>query len=87
MSDELSLDEIDIILAESEPKGRTGSRGQKDPTKTRDVQTWFKLNHTGERSCEVKRHDESRPRNKGMVTVINDVAVCRVCFLAGTDKE
>lgn len=83
--DELSLDEIDSIMAQSEPT-RTPRAPKKDD---RSVTAWFKSYHiiSGERPCEVAKHDESRPRNKGMVTIVNDKAICRVCFLNQLDHE
>ena len=78
--DELSLDQIDAILAIPQSRSRT-------TVKERNVKTWFKEWHTSDRPCEVQGHDEtSRPRDKGMTTVVNDVAVCRVCYLAELDK-
>lgn len=78
--DELSLDQIDAILAIPQ------QRASRTTEKERNVKTWFKEYHTSDRPCEVQGHDEDRPRNKGMTTVINDTAVCRVCYLAELDK-
>lgn len=81
--DELSLDQIDALLAI--PQARTRTTVQE-----RNVKTWFKVTHVKakERPCEVPEHDEaSRPRDKGMTTVINDVAVCRVCYINQLDKH
>jgi hypothetical protein len=78
--DELSLDQIDALLAVPQTRSRTKNE-------ERNVKTWFKVNHTSDRSCEVQGHDEtSRSRNKGVTTVIGDVAVCRICYLAELDK-
>jgi len=81
--DELSLDQIDALLAIPQTRSRTTPQ-------ERNVKTWFKAVHVPakERSCEVPAHDEaSRPRNKGMVTVVDGVAACRVCYLAELDKH
>jgi hypothetical protein len=80
-NDELSLEFIESLEAERPTRQ---SRTAKD---TRDVTSWFKAYHTGDRNCEVKAHNESRPRNKGMCTIVNDIAVCRICFLASLDKS
>lgn len=77
--DELSLDQIDAILAIPQTRSRTSPQ-------ERNVKTWFKAWHTSDRPCEVQGHDETRPRSKGMTTVVNDVAVCRICYLAELDK-
>ena len=79
--DELDLDQIDSLLAI--PQGRTRTREEVE----RNVKTWFKATHVSDRPCEVATHDESRPRSKGMTTVIKDVAVCRICYLAELDKN
>jgi hypothetical protein len=79
---ELSLDQVDALLAIPQTRARTKEE-------ERNVKTWFKVTHTkaAEQPCQVTLHDEaSRPRNKGMTTMINDVAVCRVCYLAELDK-
>ena len=79
--DELSLDEVDSLLAIPVTRART-----KDDD--RNVKTWFKAVHVDDRPCEVAAHDEtSRPRKKGMTTIVNDVAVCRICYLAELDKS
>jgi hypothetical protein len=77
--DELSLDQVDALLAIPQTRSRTTE-------KERNVKTWFKEWHTSDRPCEVAAHDNTRPREKGMTTVINDVAVCRICYLAELDK-
>jgi hypothetical protein len=80
---ELSLDQVDALLAIPQTRPRTTEQ-------ERNVKTWFKVTHVKaqEQPCKVTTHDEtSRPRNKGMTTVINDVAVCRVCYLAELDKN
>ena len=79
--DELSLDQVDALLAIPQARSRT-----KD--EERNVKTWFKVTHVSDRPCEVVGHDEtSRPRSKGQTTVINAVAICRVCYLAELDKD
>lgn len=91
---EMGLDEVEALLATPEPqKKKPASR--KVSTDNRDITTWLKIPHTAERNCEVPNHDEAvtnagydpevRTRNKGMTTIINDLAVCRVCFLSGAD--
>lgn len=81
--EELSLDQIDALMAIPQTRPRTRTKDEE-----RNVKTWFKVTHVTakERPCEVTLHDEQRPRNKGMTTLINDVAVCRVCYLAELDK-
>ncbi|HEY1248821.1 MAG TPA: hypothetical protein VGE97_07540 [Nitrososphaera sp.] len=79
--DELDLDQIDSLLAI--PQGRT--RGERTKNVERNVKTWFKVPHV-KSSCQVAAHDESRPRDKGMMTLINDVAVCRICYLTELDR-
>lgn len=83
--DELSLEEILALQAEPEPESTRTPRKKKDPTEDRSVTNWFKLPHVPDRNCEVSDHNEERPRNKGMTVIVHDVAVCRVCFLRGTD--
>lgn len=88
MSDELSLEDIEAIQKTPEkPTQKRGSR--KVSTDNRDIQTWLKLQHISDRDCEVELHEatvpDNRPRNMGMTVIINDIAICRYCFLAGAD--
>lgn len=79
--EELSLDQIDALMAI--PQARTRTKDEE-----RNVKTWFKATHVQGRPCEVAHHDEStRPRSKGMTVVLNDVSVCRICYLAELDKD
>jgi hypothetical protein len=73
------LEEGDIA-----PKRRT----RRALTDVRSLENWIKLQHTN-RDCEVPLHDSvtDRPRNKGMSVIVNDIAVCRVCFLESADLE
>jgi hypothetical protein len=81
--DELDLDALEELLAVPEPVRRKTKAKSDD----RSINGWFAQLHTTERDCEVPNHDEeTRARSKGMTTVINDVAVCRVCFLAKKDR-
>lgn len=89
--DELSLDFVESLLAQPQTRGRT-RKTKEEELEERNINTWFKyakgIDTSGElRNCEVPNHDESRrPRNKGLTIVINEMAVCRVCFLAGLDR-
>lgn len=84
-SDELSLEEAQSLLAAA-PQVRAKTR--RFNTDDRTYSGWFKLEHTANRDCEVPSHDESeRPRKRGMVAIIDDVAVCRVCYLAERDRN
>lgn len=85
MDEELDLETIERMLAEPQPTGTRTPRTRKKDEDTRTVQSWFRLLHVSG-SCEVPNHDEDeRPRNKGMTVVINDIHVCRVCFLGLKD--
>jgi len=85
MDDELSLDFVESLLAQPD---RTRGPNSKPKPDERNIKTWMSAMHIGARNCEVPQHDENRPRNKGMVTVNRqDIAVCRICFLAGLDKN
>lgn len=82
---EFSLAELDAILGDSAevvPQRRV----RKDPHVDRTISGWFRAFHSFQRDCEVLLHDEARPRNKGACAIINDVAVCRICFLNERDK-
>jgi hypothetical protein len=84
--DDLDLDALESILAEPEPVRR--KRVSKAKTDDRSITGWFSILHTAQRNCEVPSHDEKeRPRSKGMTTIINDVAVCRICFLNKKDLQ
>lgn len=86
LDDELTADEALTLLAAEDtgPKRRS----KKISTDDRTIQTWIKLQHNITRDCEVRTHDESdRPRNKGVTVIIDDVAVCRICFLLGRDHN
>lgn len=93
--DELTLEEIEAIEAQPEPRKRTASRGSRSQTLSRDIMGWMKAEHknhdpeTGERvTCTVPSHDESeRPRTKGMVVKIGNYWVCRICFLNQRDLD
>jgi len=87
LDDELSLDEILSMQAEVEPKSERKPRTKKDPFEDRSIENWFRLDKDHVRNCEVPEHNEERPRNKGMTVIINDVAVCRLCFLNRVDSE
>jgi hypothetical protein len=90
--DELSLDFVESLLAQPQTRGRKHKSEKQELEEDRNINVWFKyakgIDSSGElRNCEVPNHDEStRPRNKGLTVLINDVAVCRVCFLAGLDR-
>jgi len=89
--DELSLDFVESLLAQPNPTRGRRKTQQQELEEDRNVNTWFKYakgfdENRELRNCEVPNHDESRPRNKGLTVIINDVAVCRVCFLAGRDR-
>lgn len=82
-NDELSQDEVLSLLAQDDKPKR---KSKKVSTDDRTIGTWIKLQHIANRDCEVSTHDESdRPRNKGMTVVIDEIAVCRICFLLGRD--
>lgn len=92
-TEDMDLDEIEKLLAQPDKTRSTATR--KASTDDRSIIGWFKLPHTvgnpddpDSRGCQVPAHDEeARPRNMGMVTIIDGVAVCRVCFLAQLDKQ
>ena len=59
-----------------------------DPTLTRDVTTWFRLNHhRKEDGCDNPDCSDPRPpTDKGRMIIIylkGNKACCRFCFLAG----
>lgn len=83
--EELSLDFVEDLLAQPDTTRRARASPKPDD---RNINTWMQAQHIGTRNCEVPNHDESkRPRDKGMVTINKqDVAVCRICFLASLDK-
>jgi hypothetical protein len=85
----LSPDQIKILLSlpDKQARGRK-PKGYVD-TSVRDYQTWFKLNH--------KMYEEGAPddkpqcanpncpdtRNKQMISDVNGINMCRICFLGG----
>lgn len=75
------LEEGDVI-----PKKRGVRKSLYDD---RTLQGWLKVPHIAARDCEVPMHDAvtDRPRNKGMVTVVGDLAMCRICYMNEVDKE
>ncbi len=77
---ELNLDEIEAILATPEPTKRKAKTNVEDRT----ITTWFKLFHTFQRPCEVPAHEVEE--RKAACVIINDVAMCRKCFLGEKDK-
>lgn len=89
--EELSLDFVESLLAQPQTRGRRKTESE-ELEEDRNINTWFKyakgIDSSGElRNCEVPKHDETnRPRNKGLTIVIGEMAVCRVCFLAGLDR-
>lgn len=78
----LSNDEIKDLLATSRGRGT-----KVDPTRFRDIGTWFKLDHfIKEDGCDNEECLDSRPKTDlgtNIVTVVKGRACCRVCFLAG----
>jgi hypothetical protein len=75
----------ELLESDDRPKRRV----RKSLTDVRTLENWIKLQHTANRECEVPLHDAitDRPRTMGMMVIINDMAVCRMCFLAEADKE
>lgn len=84
--DELSEDEVLNLLAEPSRSTTTRTRG-KSGDEERTLKHWFDRPHT-KKPCEVpKHHKESRSVTKGLTTMIDGVAVCRVCYLDGKDRD
>lgn len=91
-TDDLSLEDIEGILAEPEPKKTSRARSKVDLT-DRTIATWLKTQHQLGFECDVPLHDEAvtaqgmpgRARNKGMTITIGDYHVCRLCFLESAD--
>jgi len=91
LDDDLTLEEAEALLAQPDAPRRRVKKALLDE---RTLMSWIKLEHhsvnfeTGERyQCEVPGHDESRPRDKGMVVIINEIPVCRLCFLNEVDRN
>jgi hypothetical protein len=81
----ISRDAIKALLA------TTRSRVKVDPTETRDITTWFQLNHhSREEGCENPDcTDPRKPDDRGrkIVVSVKGQMMCRFCFLAGWLKE
>jgi hypothetical protein len=83
----LGSEQIDVLLA--------GGRADKaDPTATRDITTWFKLNHyRREEGCSNPDCVDPRPEGheaRFIVAEIRGKYLCRHCFFAGylkTDEK
>jgi len=86
----LTPDQVKRLLAMPERRrgGQTGKRGI--DTSVRDHATWFKLAHKlfDEESresakCENPNCPDTRPSHVTIVAEVDNVRMCRICFLAG----
>jgi hypothetical protein len=81
----LSQDAIKALLSTQR------SAKKVDPTETRDISTWFTLNHhSREEECDNPNCTDPRdPDDKGrkIVVSVKGQMCCRYCYLAGWLKD
>lgn len=94
MAKALSTEEITQLLANANKPRTPRTRIKRD---TRDYDTWFDLDQIIDSQCEVEDHEsrvngfdfedlelyEKALNRKRVVAKVNDVLMCRYCFISG----
>ena len=88
----MSLSQDDILRLLAKPERVISSKGKKIDASDRSTQTWFALQHTlfdeeKNESAKCSNPECTDHRKASVVARINDVLMCRRCFLSGYKLE